>query len=257
MSQENPPSLPQVGTGHYVVLCGLCLAVIFLVQLQQALVLTNLLGVLVGALSLVARMRLGPVLLVIFVAGAQLSLQTAGWRGRPEAMDLTDVVLCSAALGFVVSHYRLQAIWYNLLPADPRQRAGKPRRAFPWIWRRAPVVEEKRPADQITPQEIGWLVATLPLWAVAAQLAWALIPQRWEPLGIPARLAQILTALWLLTISFVVVRALLNFWKQRRYDPAIAQLYLQDLLWRDTRGEQRRVGRWLAWWKLARKKDGN
>jgi hypothetical protein len=256
MSREPPPPLPQVGTGHYGALCGLCLAVIFLVQFQQALVLTNLLGVMVGALSLVARMRLGPVLLVIFVAGAQLSLQTARGHLRHEAMDPTDVVLCAAVLGFVVSHYRLQAIWYSLLPADPRQRAGKPRRAFPWVWRRAPVVEEKRPAGQITPQEIGWLVATLPLWAVAAQLVWALIPARWEPLGIPARLAQILTALWLLTIGFVLVRALLIFWKHRRHDPAIAQLYLQDLLWRDTRGEQRRVNRWLAWWKLARKKDG-
>ena len=112
------------------------------------------------------------------------------------------------------------------------------------------MLEEKRPAGQITAREIAWLVATLPLWAVAAQLAWALIPRQWYLLGFPATSIQILVVLWLLAVGFAVVRAFLNYWKHRRHDPATAQLYLQDLLWRDTRGEQRRVNRWLAWWKL-------
>jgi hypothetical protein len=68
-------------------------------------------------------------------------------------------------------------------------------------------------------------------------------------------LVQILLLLWLLAAGFWVVGSLLTYWKHRCHDPATAQLYLQDLLWRDTRGEQRRVNRWLAWWKLARPRD--
>lgn len=262
MTHDGPAPLPKVGTGHYAALCGVSLGVIFLVQLQAGLLVLNLLCVLFGTFGLVTKWRLGPIPLVMLVATAQLSLQIGQGRyfgpGQlPRSMDLADVVLCAAVLGFVASHYRLQSIWYCLLPADPRRRAGLPRRVFPWLRKQARVVEEKRPADHITPQEIAWLVVTLPVWAVAAQVAWALIPKTWEALGIPTRLVQILVVLWLLTVGFFVVRTFLNFWKHRGHDAATAQLYLQDLLWRDTRGEQRRVNRWLAWWRLARKTQGD
>jgi hypothetical protein len=256
MTRED--KLPQAGTGHYVALCVFCLAVIFLIQLQAGLVLTNVLGVMAGALALVYRLRLGPMLVVVLVAAAQLWLQI-GWGryvdagGRRGAMELADVVLCVALLGYVVGHYRLQGIWYHLLPVDVRQRSGAPRRAFPWIRKQTPVLQEKRSPGQITAREIAWLVATLPVWAVVAQLAWALIPQESHSFGLPPRLLQILLVLWLLAVGFWMAGAVLDFWKHRRHDPATAQLYLQDLLWRDTRGEQRRVNRWLAWWKLARK----
>lgn len=254
MTNDAPPATPQVGSGHYLALCSLCLAVIFLVQLQQGLLLINALSVAVGTLGLVMKMRQGPMMLVLFVVGAQLSLRPMGVSRRQAAMELTDIALCAAVLGYVVAHFRLQGIWYNLLPTDPRLRGGAPRRVLPWLRWQAPVLEEKRPAGQITPQEIAWLLAMLPIWAVAAQLVWALIPKDREPLAIPLRLAQTLLLYWLLAMGYVVVRAMLTFWKHRAHDPATAQLFLQDALWRDTRGEQRRLNRWLAWWKLARKK---
>jgi hypothetical protein len=247
-------ALPQVGARHYVALCGLCLAVIFLVQLQMGLVLTNALAVLVGAASLVYWVRLGPMLLVILVGGAQLSRQMAGGRGGEQTLEATDVMLCAAVLGFVAGHYRLQGIWHQLLPTDPRARAGTPRRVFPWIKKQVPIVREKRPAGLITPHELAWFVVTLPAWAVAAQLARALLPRHWNVLGLPEQFFEILTVLWLLAVGLGVAVTFLNLWKHRRHDPATAQLYLQDLLWRDTRGEQRRVNRWLAWWRLARTK---
>jgi hypothetical protein len=256
MSREN--GLPHVGTNHYVALCAFFLAVIFLSQLRMGLLLPNAIAVLTGAVALVYRLRLGPILLLLLVAGAQLYLHGrlgADLGGREGGMQLTDVVLCAAVLGYVVGHYRLQAIWYHILPTDVRQRSGPPRRAFPWIRRQTPIVEEKRPAHQITAAEIAWLVATLPVWAVVGQLAWLLVPQQWHFLRLDPRFLQILLVSWLLAIGFWIIGALFSFWKQRSHDPATAQLYLQDLLWRDTRGEQRRVNRWLAWWKLARKQE--
>jgi hypothetical protein len=254
------PGLPQVGTNHYVALCAFFLAVIFLCQLRVGLLLPNAFAVMAGALALVYRLRLGPILLVILVAGAQFSLQIGlggdvGLGRREGAVQLTDAILCAAVLGYVVGHYRLQAIWYHILPTDVRQRSGPARRVFPWIRRQTPIVEEKRPAGQITAGEIAWLAATLPVWAVLAQLAWLLVPQQWNVLGLRPRFLQILLVVWLLAVGFWVAGTLLDFWKHRRHDRATAQLYLQDLLWRDTRGEQRRVNRWLSWWKLARKKE--
>ncbi len=247
-----------MSTYHYVALCSLCLAVLLLVQLQHGLLLANALCVAVGAMSLVSKMRLGPILLVGFVSGCQLSLQRGflrpfGMSRAQNTLELIDVLLCAAVLGYVAAHYRLQSIWHSVLPVDPRQRTGTPRRPFPWFRRQAPMLEEKRSAGQITPQEIAWFVLTLPVWAVAAQVARALITHRWEPVGISGRLAEGLRALWLFTVGFFVIQALLNFWKHRRNDPGVAQLYLQDQLWRETRGEQRRVQRWLAWWKLRKK----
>jgi hypothetical protein len=46
--------------------------------------------------------------------------------------------------------------------------------------------------------------------------------------------------------------AFLRLWRQRQHPPAIAALYLQDVLWKETRREQRRLHRWLAWARLER-----
>jgi len=255
MSRED--NVPQVGAGHYAALCALFLTLIFLVQLQSGLLLTNLFAAMVGALALIYRLRLGPILLVAMVAVAQIALQIGVGRdvgpSPQRALQLSDVILCAAVLGYVACHYRLQGIWYQLLPTDVRQRQSAPRRRFPWLRRKTPVLKEKRSAGQITAREVAWLVATLPVWAALAQLVWALFPQQWTIVGPSTELGRILLALWLLTVGFWVIGTLLDFWKLRRHEPATAQLYLQDLLWRDTRGEQRRVNRWLAWWKLARK----
>jgi hypothetical protein len=256
MSAPSETSAPQIGVVHYQFLCAFCLAVVLLIQLQAGLVLINLFGILIGAAGLVFRLRLAPILFVALVAIAQFTLaRGAHFVFLDRNMDLNDVLLCAAVLGYVSCHFRLQSIWYGVLPSDPRQRAGPPRRAFPWIRRRAPLVLEKRGANQIMPREFAWLVVTLPLWAVAAQLANKLIPRQWYLLGFPASFIQILVVLWLLAVGFAVVRAFLNYWKHCSRDAALAQLYLQDILWRETRGEQRRVNRWLAWWKLKQHRD--
>ena len=73
MSTANQALPPQVGMGHYLVLCAFCLAVILLVQLQAGLLLTNLFGVMIGVLGLAYRLRLAPILVVLLVAAAQLT----------------------------------------------------------------------------------------------------------------------------------------------------------------------------------------
>ncbi len=247
---------PRVGMVHYQVLAAFCLAVVALVQFQAGLLLTNLLAALIGALGLMFRWRLAPILFVALVAVAQFTLaRDDHFVSLNRTMEFNDVLLCAAVLGYVSCLFRLQSIWHGILPTDTRMRTGAPRRVFPWLRRKTPLVPEKREAQFITPRELAWLVATLPLWAVAAQLANKLIPWEWYLLGFPAPFVRILVILWTLVVAFAVVNAVLSYWKHRDRDAARAQLYLQDLLWRDTRGEQRRLNRWLAWWKLKHQGD--
>jgi hypothetical protein len=52
----------------------------------------------------------------------------------------------------------------------------------------------------------------------------------------------------------LAVAALLRYLALRRMTPPEAGLYLQDVLWRETRREQRRLNRWLAWAWLRRRR---
>jgi len=251
--------MPTAGTVHYQALCGLCLGLIFLVQLDQGHYLPNLLLLAVGTLGLVARLRVAPILLLLFLAGPTLIAQVTRHRlvlverrGRGE-LDIADIVLCAAVLGYVAGHYRLQALWYNVLPVDPRQRPAQPvtPAGVPWFRRRRPFLQSRAPG-QITPQEIVWLVLALPLWAVLAQIVWALLPRRWEAAGLSPRLAPLVVLAWLLGTGFFLVRSGLHVWKHRQRDAQQARLFLQDALWKETRGEQRTINRWLVWRTLRR-----
>jgi hypothetical protein len=256
MNQEEP----QAGANHYLVLCAICLSAIFLIQMESGLFTANLLALLIGMSALAWKLRLGPLLLVILVAIGQLTLEPGLGRyfgpGRyRQGMQLPDVLLCAAVLGYVVGHYRLQAIWFHILPTDSRQLTEAPPHGWRRWWKRPTVLSEQRPARHITAKEIAFLVVTLPIWAVVGQLAWELVPSGLNVLGLPVRLVQILVVLWTLAIGGYLTSSFLGFWRFRQQDPTAAQLYLQDQLWRETRGEQRRINRWLAWWRLTKRPD--
>ncbi len=253
---SEPEAVPQVDTRHYMALCAFCLAVIFLVQLQAGIYVINLLSVLVGAMALLSKLRVGPLLLAILISLGQMRRILPGLildvPQSHSAMNALDVMLCAAVLGYVAGHYRLQSIWSRVLPVDTRQRLGPPRRDF-WLRLRPLPAKEARPAAQITAQEIAWLIISLPIWAVVGQAFLALLPREEGDLRLPVPLMQLLTIVWLLAVGFAVVATFLGYLKHRNYDGTTAQMYLQDQLWRDTCGEQRRVNRWLSWWMKKKK----
>ena len=45
-----------------------------------------------------------------------------------------------------------------------------------------------------------------------------------------------------------------RYWRRLQMDRVSAMLMLQDLLWHETRGEQRRISRWIAWKRLRSRK---
>ncbi|MCI0637863.1 MAG: hypothetical protein L0Y72_11800 [Gemmataceae bacterium] len=259
MTEPQTPKQPQPAAFHYQALCGLSLALIFLAQLNQGELPLNVLCVLIGTLCLLSRLKLGPILLLVMIGGVQWWIQFRMFRGpaqRARALEIVDVVLCAGVVGFVAAHYRLQSIWQNMLPLDPRRRSGTPRRRFPWFRKQPPIMAEKRAQEQITPFELAGLVLSLPAWAVAAQILWALLPKQVEFIGLPPRVLQMIVVAWGLAVGFLVMRGVFSLWRFRQADAATAQLILQDALWKETRGEQRRIQRWLAWWKWEKRERG-
>jgi hypothetical protein len=236
---ELPPVLPQ----HYRVLCGLALGVIFLILLQQGLVPFAIVAALLGSVALVLRIHMSPLLVLIAVVGGQLYLQhdLPAWRPR-NLLQIEDVMLCAAMLAYVAGHYRLLSLWTHILPPDPRQR-------------RHQGAVQHRPAALMSRGELAWFVVQLPLFALLAQGAWMVLSPRRQLLGLSEKWMQLLQLAWGLALVLFVASQLFRFWRLLYMDRVTAKMLLQDALWHETRREQRRIGRWLAWSRLRRESE--
>ena len=123
----------QSGIRQYQMLCLLALGVTFLADLQDGILLLSMLVLMVGLFGVLSRLRLGPILLVLVVAGEQLGRQFA-WRRLQlpqvsplQRIGLNDLVLAMGVLAYVMAHYRMQGLMLNILPRDPRLRVGPSR----------------------------------------------------------------------------------------------------------------------------------
>jgi hypothetical protein len=239
----------------YTALCLAALGVILLALLQRGFGSWSLFPVLVGALGLIIRWRSAPQLLLLALAGflaVHAMVRPAGRVGffRQPRYPVGDFVLCGAVLGYVAAHYRLQSLQDAILPPDPRRReppSGKPGRFL----RLAPkVIQQRRSERQASPWEAVRLVLALPAWAAAAQVCWWLMPDEWDYLDLPRWFGQALVLAWLLGLVLVIGASALSYLGWRGWRPEEAGLYLQDVLWQETRREQRRLNRWMAWGRL-------
>ena len=256
-----PPPLPKRPApwpflNPYAILCLAALGVIALLEMQRGLRLVAPIVLLIGLLGVLTRMRAAPLLLLVTFAAVHLEEQHRlfgfGWDEqelpwRRRTFRATDVALCAAMLAYFVGHYRLQAVGSYLFPPDPRLRDGSPGRA-------GRVVQMKRSPRLVTTDEVGWLVLTLPVPALLGQLAWMALARPWNVLGLPLPVGRLLLLFWVLAIAAFVVAALLGHWRSRQMTAEEGTLFLQDTLWRETRGEQRRINRWLGWSRVRRRR---
>ena len=60
--------------------------------------------------------------------------------------------------------------------------------------------------------------------------------------------------LWVFGLLLVLAAGAVAYLGQQRLTPEEAAMFLQDELWRQTRREQARLGRWLAWATLRRRR---
>ena len=250
---EERPELPFLNT--YTVLCLAALAAILLVEVQHGPRLTTPVLLAIGLVGVLTRLRAGPILLLGTVAAGYLieqqRLTGLGWRWyvRPRSFEVADVVLCGAVLAYVAAHYRLQALTRNVFPIDPRRREPVPGRPG-----KKRVLRQKRSPELATPEEAAFLVLLVPVPALLAQALWLAVARPWSVLSLPYQVSRILLLCWVLAVGAFLLVALLGHWQTRQMSGAEGELYLQDALWRETRREQRRLNRWLAWSELRRRR---
>jgi hypothetical protein len=229
---------------------------------------------LLGGLGLVFRWRSGPVIVLL----ALVLLLTSWWLGTNPGMMLlyavgwvvwllrglhgrlpiwrsgvpsrgiqpiSDFLLALGLLAYAAGQYRLQGLTKSLFPPGPRRR-GPDAKKVDEASRRSP--------DRVTGHEMGVLLVALTVCAVAASLFWSWLQEQDTDLEIADPAWQGILVLWLLGGTVLIVAAGLRYLALRRMTAQEAQLYLQDVLWRETRGEQRRLNRWLAWAWLRRRR---
>ena len=253
---DSPSQSP--GTGPYEVIAYSCLGAVFLVQLVEGSPLGGLLAFGCGVLAMVGKLQMGPIFYIVLVAGNLLANFNQGIDRRnffrPAWLDVSDVIACIGVLGFVACHYRLQGVWFHQLARDVRRRPAKPHLSFRLSLGRLGAQPDpgRRVPEQISMSEVSWLIVTLPVWAIFAQFATYSI-SRIRVAQIDLWLVRILTVAWVLGLGTFVMVHLLEAWKRYSMNRAGAWLFLQDTFWRETRGEQRQMQRWLAWKRLRRR----
>ncbi len=280
------------GVRLYAVTALLALLAAALPLLLRGQELWALFPSLLGAVALAARWRVGPVLyliglfwvaladkvgvnpleLVPYLMAAVLRLESPGgmeneFAPRPkmlDAMPILDMFLAAAVLVYVAAHYRYLSVTRNLFPLDRRRRLRRPDAERPGRVVLGPVLEQKRSPILVEPREIGPLMLLASVCVCLGQLLWVWVSahspyrefalfRRRYPMIAP-ELWRLALLLWCFSLFLIVVSGLIAYLGQRRVTADEAGLYLQDDLWRQTRREQSRINRWLAWatWKKKR-----
>lgn len=228
----------------YEFFCLACLLVMWLALLQHDWGMVSLVPVLTGLGGVAGRWRLAPPLLlgalILLLTGTFAALARAlGGRSGPlfdEPDILTDLLLAAAVLGYLAGQLRLRGLADGLFPLDPRA----PKNQTP----AAPM--ERRD----TGREMADLVLFLMVSAVVALFGWELLPTRGPNLGFSLGAWRLMVLVWLLALGGILSVGLVTYSNRRYRTVAEASLFLQDVLWRETRGEQRRLYRWAAWRRL-------
>lgn len=278
-----PPDDQHPGAGAYALLCLTALTVMVLALVLRRPDPWALLPALVGGLALLFRWRWGPLLVVLSVVvllwtwwygvnPGWLAFVVVTWVWRllfsslaayprlpgpshlpsRAPLPVSDLLLAVGLLAYAAGHFRLQGLVGRLFPPNPRRR----REAAPRGPREAARAEaaQRRSPQLVTAGEVVGLLVALAACAGLAGLFWSWLRRRETDLEIADTAWQGILVLWLLGGSVLAAAGLLRYLGRRRMTAAEAELYLQDVLWQETRGEQRRLNRWLAWAWLRRRR---
>lgn len=236
-----------------------------------------LLPALLGALGLLFRWRLAPVIVLLAVflvlwswwigsSPGQVLAFVLGWvvwlvrglRGLPprwqgglpsrNLLPISDFLLALGVLIYAAAQYRLQGLTWRLFPRVRQRKAPPATKKEEEMARRSPGL--------VTASEVVMMLAGLALCGIAAALFWDWLQGQETDLVILDTAWQGILVVWLVGGAVLVIAAGLRYLALRRLTAAEARLYLQDVLWRETRGEQRRLNRWLAWAWLRRRREG-
>jgi hypothetical protein len=152
--------------------------------------------------------------------------------GLPHRTALAnDLALSAATLAYVMAQYRLIGLTAGVFPPSPRKAVDPP-----------PPRDGAAGSQELVPALLTVAAAAVGaffLWEVAGEvpIPWRIYPWHWR-VGV---------VLWVMLGGLAVAAAVLGHLGWRRLSRVEAAVFLQDALWHETRGEQRRLNRWRAW----------
>jgi hypothetical protein len=196
---------------------------------------------LVGAAGLAFRWRSAPLVLLAAVAFAVAGPWLASWRPRGGVPQAAELAVCAAVLAYVVAQYRLFGLTLGVFPPDVRRRLEKP---------------PPRDGARVSAREVPAALLAVAAAAVGALFLWELAGEVLPPWNIARRQWRLGLLAWVLGTALIVVASVLGHLGWRRLSPLEASLYLRDVIWHETRREQRRIQRWRAWALRRRERRG-
>ncbi len=246
----------EAGAHAYLYLSLGALLLLLLMLLRLGLGMWSLVPVLAGVLGVGFQWRGGPFLTLFFLGatlyGHENLLHLAARMPRGVAfrgpISLPDWILCGAVLAYLAAHYRLQALTHSVFPVEGPWRAME-RQGAP-----GPAAAPRSDPKAATSVEVSWLILGLPIWAFLGQLCWRLLPAVRRDFGLPWYTMRGILLVWIIALGFFLVAGVVAFLADQRMKVQEARLFLQDLLWREMHGEQRRVSRRLAWCNIRRRR---
>ncbi len=247
----DPRSHPAVR--NYTLLCLAALLVLTLGLAQLDVGGLALLPLLAGSIAVAACWSIGPPLVLLCLSGVLFGQLRARGRGLlsgiPESFA-ADLAVSIATLVFVVGHYRLQSLVRFVFPPDYRRK--RPRKPMPGL--RLPPPEQPRSPDFVGQAELLQLALAALVFGALASAAWGVLVRQDPPLGFADREWWALVLIWAGGTLFAVAGTVSGYLRLRRSTPVESLVYLQDQIWRQTRREQSRLNRWLAWARLRRQR---
>jgi hypothetical protein len=243
--------MPRVTVLHYYLLAGFGLALTFLGQHAQRLELANYLVLVAGVGVLATRRGLGPMLYLILLAFVQI-VRFRQQQGMPfpatRLFEPAEMLLATGTLLFIGSVFRIQGMTMHVTPPDPRivPRRGKPDRPLP---------PQTRSDAALSPEEIALWLVTIPVFVLGGELMRLVLGQSTSIGGLPHAFSQIVLIIWSLVVGILIVASIFAYWRRAHADAETARMHLQEVVWRETRRDLTRIGRWLAWWARRKKRS--
>jgi hypothetical protein len=217
-------ALPSPALAIYLGLSLLGVLLIFCTQLLHGLTDTGSLLLVIGLATLVVRFYWMPYAYLAAVCFFQLRM---GPFHGISLLRPSDMIFCGGTLLYLVATLRVHALTRYLGPYDARLKTTA--QSLPHT-----LPSNPRSAHAVVPpQEYAWLVVMTPIAVMFALLLGRYLQSSFQN---PA-----VTLIWLLVVGILLTRSLLDFWQRSQMDPETAQLYLQEVLWQESRAEQHRL----------------
>lgn len=177
-------------------------------------------------------------------------------RRPPRPTLIGELSLCTALVMYVACQYRLVGLTGRLFPAEQRENnpwwghsarsaTHSRKEVEPW---------QRRPAGRASATELYGLMLAALACPVAATVLWLLANVLRGPEVLRRNEERVVLVIWFMASILVGAYAVLSYMRQTQASPDEQMMYLQDQLWRETRGDQGRLNRWLVWRRLRAQK---